>query len=81
MYVTSEGAKHIPLEEVVPKEKVVDTTGAGDSFIGSLAVLLAEGRNIESSLKGAHGVAGYSVQRYGTQPSYAHRKDVEQYFV
>lgn len=79
--MTSEGAKHVPLDEVIPGDKVVDTTGAGDSFIGSLAVLLAEGRNIETALKGAHGVAGYSVQRYGTQPSYAHRKDVEKYFV
>eukprot|EP00026_Physarum_polycephalum_P013500 Phypoly_transcript_13911.p1 GENE.Phypoly_transcript_13911~~Phypoly_transcript_13911.p1 ORF type:complete len:321 (+),score=55.42 Phypoly_transcript_13911:26-964(+) len=80
VYVNSSTAKHVPLDEVVPKEKVLDTTGAGDSFIGSFAVLLAEGKTVENALRGAHGVAGWSVQRYGTQPSFAHRKDVEKYF-
>jgi ribokinase len=59
---------------------VVDTTGAGDSFIGSLAVLLAEGKGVEDALKGAHVVAGWSVQRFGTQPSFAFRKDVAHIF-
>jgi len=80
IYINSTTVQNIPLDEVVPKEKVLDTTGAGDSFIGSFAVLLAEGKNIENALKGAHGVAGWSVQRYGTQPSFAYRKDVEKYF-
>ena len=64
IYVSASTAKHIPLADVVPKEKVLDTTGAGDSFIGSFAVLLAEGKSVENAVRGAHGVAGWSVQRY-----------------
>lgn len=39
--MSAEATKHVEPQEKVPKEKVVDTTGAGDSFIGSFAVLFA----------------------------------------
>jgi len=73
LYVTESETKHIPTEKNI---KVVDTTGAGDSFIGSFATFVAMGKSIEQSLAAANWVAGYSVQRYGTQPSYAYIKDL-----
>ena len=56
-----------------PKVKAVDTTGAGDAFIGSLASLLAN-EDFEASFKKkveiACNVASNSVTKLGTQASY-----------
>lgn len=54
----------------------MDTTGAGDCFIASFSTFLALGKSVEHALRAANFVAGYSVQRYGTQPSYGHKKDL-----
>ncbi|EGC33757.1 hypothetical protein DICPUDRAFT_88638 [Dictyostelium purpureum] len=58
---------HIELKE---KVKVVDTTGAGDSFIGSLAHYLTKGSPMKQSIELASKVASISVTRHGTQSSY-----------
>ncbi len=55
--------------------KTVDTSGAGDSFIGALAVGLAEGRSLREAAKFANVVASFSVTRLGTQASYATRAE------
>jgi len=61
-------------------EKVVDTTGAGDSFIGSLSVFLLKLGALESeesrkeALKRANAVAAISVQAKGTQSSYPQKE-------
>jgi ribokinase len=49
--------------------KAVDTTGAGDCFVGAMAALLAEGRPIQSALEYANVAASISVQRIGAAPS------------
>lgn len=61
-----------------PAEKVlaVDTTGAGDAFIGSLAVYLAEGAPLAEAVKMANGVAALSVTRAGTQASFPNRDEL-----
>lgn len=61
-----EGAVHLPAEQVAP----VDTTGAGDAFVGTLAVGLARGDDLASAAARANRVAGLSVQRHGTQTSF-----------
>ena len=48
----------------------VDTTGAGDAFVGALAVALAAGEPLPSGLARAGAVAAVSVQRHGAQSSY-----------
>ena len=57
----------------IPKEckvvKVVDTTGAGDAFLGAMAHLVASGRSLVEALSGAVHVASISVQRRGAQAS------------
>ncbi|XP_051037780.1 ribokinase [Phodopus roborovskii] len=66
--------KHIPTEAV----KAVDTTGAGDSFVGALAFYLAYYPNLslEEMLKRSNFIASVSVQAPGTQASYPYRKDL-----
>jgi len=62
----------------VPAEKVEakDTTGAGDCFIGSLAVYIAKGDSIEEAMKKASKIASISVQHTGTQTSFPYLKDL-----
>ncbi|WP_439374096.1 ribokinase [Bradyrhizobium sp. DASA03120] len=49
--------------------KVVDTTGAGDCFVGALAAQLAEGTQLRDALTFANAAASISVQRMGAGPS------------
>jgi ribokinase len=51
--------------------KPVDTTGAGDAFVGSFARFFAEGVPLEAALKQAACYAADSVTRRGTQKAYA----------
>lgn len=66
--------KHIPTEAV----KAVDTTGAGDSFVGALAFYLAyyPSLSLEEMLKRSNSIAAVSVQATGTQSSYPYKKDL-----
>jgi ribokinase len=59
----------------------IDTTGAGDAFIGSLAVFLAEGVNEQEALSRANLYAALSTTRVGTQKSFAPRVDFEMEWV
>jgi ribokinase len=49
--------------------KAVDTTGAGDCFVGALAAQLAGGRTIDEALDYANVAASICVQRMGAAPS------------
>ncbi|WP_298879656.1 ribokinase [uncultured Bradyrhizobium sp.] len=49
--------------------KAVDTTGAGDCFVGALASQLADGVPLRSALAFANAAASISVQRMGAGPS------------
>jgi len=49
---------------------VKKSTGAGDAFIGSLAMSLAKDRSLSESIIYANRIAGVSVQGKGTQTSF-----------
>ncbi|QAU48287.1 ribokinase [Bradyrhizobium guangzhouense] len=49
--------------------KAVDTTGAGDCFVGALASQLADGVPLRGALAFANAAASISVQRMGAGPS------------
>ncbi|AWM00095.1 ribokinase [Bradyrhizobium amphicarpaeae] len=49
--------------------KAVDTTGAGDCFVGALAAQLADGVPLRAALAFANAAASISVQRMGAGPS------------
>jgi ribokinase len=53
-----------------PKVKAIDTTGAGDAFVGSFAVALALGLTEEQALALGCACASDSVTRLGSQMSY-----------
>lgn len=63
----------------VPFVKAVDTTGAGDSFCGSLAFLLVrdKGKSVAELSKIASKIASMSVQKHGTQSSYPTAEEVK----
>jgi ribokinase len=65
------GTVHVPPYTVT----AVDTTGAGDAFIGSLAVFLAEGVAEKEAVARANLYAGLSTTRIGTQKSFLKRAD------
>lgn len=58
-------------EIAVPGRAVnaVDTTGAGDCFVGALAARLADGAALRAALAFANAAASISVQRMGAGPS------------
>jgi len=58
------------------KVKAVDSTGAGDAYIGSLAFFIASGKPLEIAMKKANDVAAMSVQLSGTQTSFPSAKDL-----
>ncbi len=50
--------------------RVVDTSGAGDCFLGSLAAYLSRAVPLQEAVSRACRVASLSVQKPGTQTSY-----------
>ena len=53
-----------------PKVDAIDTTGAGDAFIGAFAFGLASSKSVDESIKIAIEKASLSVTKKGTQSSY-----------
>nr|XP_033795219.1 ribokinase isoform X2 [Geotrypetes seraphini] len=68
--------KHIPTRQV----KAVDTTGAGDSFVGALAFYMARypDLSINEMIKRSNSIASVSVLAAGTQASYPFKKELPQ---
>ncbi len=64
-----EGMEHIPAFSV----KSIDSTGAGDAFIGSFAVFLGEGMLEREAVRRANLYAGLSTTGVGTQKSFYDR--------
>ncbi|MCR6493592.1 ribokinase [Cellulomonas sp. P24] len=55
---------------------VVDTTGAGDAFVGALAAHLSEGVDLPEAVRRANDVAAVAVTRRGAQESYPTREEL-----
>ena len=73
LLVSAGGAELIAPFTVTPK----DTTGAGDAFIGSFSVFLAEGVPEKQALSRANLYAALSTTRVGTQKSFPKRTEFE----
>ncbi len=67
LLVNSSGTRHVAPVKVEP----VDTTGAGDAFIGSFAHFHTDGLKVFEALTEAAKYAADSITRRGTQRSYA----------
>ena len=70
---TGNSSRHFPAPEV----QVVDTTGAGDAFVGALAAKLAQGALLEEAVPYAVLAGAVAVMREGAQGSLPVREDVE----
>lgn len=73
LLVNKDCSVHVP---ALPA-KALDTSGAGDSFLGAFAAFVASGYSLLTATALANHVAAYSVQRPGTQPSYPKRQDLD----
>lgn len=71
--VSNECTEHLPSFEVPS----VDTTGAGDAFIGSFAVFVGEGLPEKEAVRRASLYAALSTTKVGTQKSFWVRGDFE----
>jgi ribokinase len=67
-------ARHIP---AIDAGKVLDTTGAGDAFVGGFAVALSEGAELFAAARFGCAVAGLAVTRLGTALAMPHRQEVD----
>lgn len=75
LIATQQGAEIVPAFKVKP----VDTTAAGDTFNGALAVGLAEGLPLSECVRMANAAAALSVMRLGAQPSAPTRRAIDRF--
>ncbi|WP_406215214.1 ribokinase [Streptomyces canus] len=66
-----------PLAVPAPHVTAVDSTGAGDTYVGALAVALGEERPIREAMTWAATAAALSVQREGASASMPYRSEIE----
>ncbi|RKP52566.1 ribokinase [Trinickia fusca] len=74
---TEDGTMHLP----APKVTAVDTTAAGDTFIGAFAAELARRSSFDTAVRFAQHAAAISVTRAGAQPSIPTRHEVQAFAV
>ena len=75
LYCDANQQWHCPAAAV----QAVDTTAAGDAYLGALAAALAEGRALTDGAGFAAVAAAIAVTRLGAQPSLATRADVDDF--
>jgi len=74
LLVGEDEAVHVPAVPV----RAVDSTGAGDAFVGSLAFFLASGKALVDAMRRANRIAAISVQSSGTQTSFPAASELEE---
>ncbi|MGM3422458.1 ribokinase [Pseudomonas benzopyrenica] len=72
LQVTADSCRHHPATAV----KAVDTTAAGDTFLGGFAAGLAEGLSVEAAIALGQQAAAIAVTRPGAQPSIPTRQEL-----
>jgi len=73
LFADGQGFEHL----VAPKVKAVDTTAAGDTFVGGFAAALASGKSEAEAIRFGQVAAALSVTRAGAQPSIPTLHDVQ----
>jgi ribokinase len=68
-----EGTEHVPAFRVTP----VDTTAAGDAFVGGFAAALAEGRSPVEAVRWGCAAGALATTKLGAQPSLPTHQEVE----
>jgi ribokinase len=73
VYANSAGQGHVPSFPV----KVVDSTAAGDAFIGAFAAALIEAASLEQAVRRGVAAGALACTRIGAQPSLPFESDVD----
>ena len=73
LFVSPEGSSHYP----APKVKALDTTAAGDTFIGGFAAGLVRGLEEGEAIAFGQRAAALSVTRVGAQPSIPYLEELD----
>lgn len=73
LFADGQGFEHL----LAPKVKAVDTTAAGDTFVGGFAAALAAGKSEAQAIRFGQTAAALSVTRSGAQPSIPTLRDVQ----
>ncbi|WP_053118988.1 ribokinase [Pseudomonas sp. P1.31] len=73
LFANGQSFEHFP----APKVKAVDTTAAGDTFVGGFAAGLAAGKSETEAIRYGQIAAALSVTRAGAQPSIPTQSDVQ----
>lgn len=73
LFADGQGFEHL----LAPKVQAVDTTAAGDTFVGGFAAALANGQSEAEAIRFGQVAAALSVTRAGAQPSIPTLHDVQ----
>ena len=76
LIVTNEHTNHIPAYIV----DVVDTTAAGDAFIGGFATALLQKKSLEDSVRFGCACGALATTRFGAQPSLPTKEEIQEFF-
>ncbi len=71
--ITGNEIVHFPAFSVDP----VDTTAAGDAFVGSFAVAFAEGKSLAEAVRCGNAAGALASTKPGAQPSMPGRDDLD----
>jgi ribokinase len=75
LLVERERAWHAPAHPV----EVVDTTAAGDAFVGGLAMGILKGGSLQKAVQYANACGALAVTKFGAQPSLPSAREVEEF--
>ena len=76
LLVTEDEVTEVPAIDI----KVVDTTAAGDAFIGGLAAALVKGYPLAKAVRYANTAGGLATTKFGAQPSLPTHNEVDQIY-
>ena len=76
LMATDQGMIHVPAREV----QAVDTTAAGDAFIGGLAVALVKGFPLDEAVRYAICAGTLAVTKFGAQTSLPSADQVQAFY-
>lgn len=73
VYANSAGAGHVPSYPI----KMIDSTAAGDAFIGAFAAALSDNAPLEQAVRRAVAAGALACTRLGAQPSLPYELDID----
>jgi ribokinase len=76
LMATGQGMAHVPARRV----QAVDTTAAGDAFIGGLAVALVKGSPLDEAVRYASCAGALAVTKFGAQTSLPSADEVQAFY-